>query len=105
MESKPPTYPSQFTPTPQAQFPPELTTVGPQGLGFGAPRGTFPGGTTGMGPRPGMTRPRGMGSQLRLPPNQLRLQLQQRLQGPQQVKPWWSLYFPLSPPPATFTNF
>lgn len=38
-----------------------------------------------------MTRPQGMGAQLRLPPNQLRLQLQQRLQGPQQVRArrWW----------------
>ncbi|XP_076024160.1 nuclear receptor coactivator 1 isoform X2 [Genypterus blacodes] len=84
MDPKHSTYPSQFTPASQAQFPPELTTVGPQGLGFGAPRGTFPGGTTGVGPMLGMTRPQGMGTQLRLPPNQLRLQLQQRLQGPQQ---------------------
>uniref|UniRef100_A0A8C4E9X4 Nuclear receptor coactivator 1 n=1 Tax=Dicentrarchus labrax TaxID=13489 RepID=A0A8C4E9X4_DICLA len=86
MDPKLPTYPSQFTPASQAQFPPELVTVGPQGLGFGAPRGAFPGGTTGIGLRPGMTRPQGMGTQLRLPPNQLRLQLQQRLQGPQQVR-------------------
>ncbi|XP_056261080.1 nuclear receptor coactivator 1 isoform X2 [Seriola aureovittata] len=85
MDPKVPTYPSQFTPAPQAQFPPELATVGPQGLGFGAPRGTFPGGM-GMGLRPGMTRPQGIGTQLRLPPNQLRLQLQQRLQGPQQLQ-------------------
>uniref|UniRef100_A0AAQ5XUE5 Nuclear receptor coactivator 1 n=1 Tax=Amphiprion ocellaris TaxID=80972 RepID=A0AAQ5XUE5_AMPOC len=87
MDPKLPTYPSQFTPAPQAQFPSELATVGPQGLGFGAPRGPFPGGTTGMGLRPGMTRPQGVGTQLRLPPNQLRLQLQQRLQGPQQQPP------------------
>lgn len=86
MDPKPPTYTSQFTPAPQAQFPPEVATVGQQGLGFGAPRGAFPGGTAGMGLRPGMTRPQGMGPQLRLPPNQLRLQLQQRLQGPQQVR-------------------
>ncbi|XP_008287401.1 nuclear receptor coactivator 1 isoform X2 [Stegastes partitus] len=86
MDPKLPTYPSQFTPAPQAQFPPELATVGPQGLGFGAPRGAFPGGTTGLGLRPGMTRPQGVGTQLRLPPNQLRLQLQQRLQGPQQLQ-------------------
>uniref|UniRef100_A0A8C4EAX7 Nuclear receptor coactivator 1 n=1 Tax=Dicentrarchus labrax TaxID=13489 RepID=A0A8C4EAX7_DICLA len=86
MDPKLPTYPSQFTPASQAQFPPELVTVGPQGLGFGAPRGAFPGGTTGIGLRPGMTRPQGMGTQLRLPPNQLRLQLQQRLQGPQQLQ-------------------
>ncbi|XP_078145842.1 nuclear receptor coactivator 1 [Centroberyx gerrardi] len=86
MDPKLPSYPSQFSPAPQAQFPPELATVGPQGLGFGAPRGAFPGGTMGMGLRPGMTRPQGMGTQLRLPPNQLRLQLQQRLQGPQQLQ-------------------
>uniref|UniRef100_A0A672YFQ0 Nuclear receptor coactivator 1 n=1 Tax=Sphaeramia orbicularis TaxID=375764 RepID=A0A672YFQ0_9TELE len=85
LDPKLPTYPSQFTPAPQAQFPPELATVGPQGLGFGAPRGAFPGGTANLGLRPGMTRPQGMGPQLRLPPNQLRLQLQQRVQGPQQV--------------------
>uniref|UniRef100_A0A665V314 Nuclear receptor coactivator 1 n=1 Tax=Echeneis naucrates TaxID=173247 RepID=A0A665V314_ECHNA len=86
MDPKVPTYPSQFTPAPQAQFPPELATVGPQGLGFGAPRGTFPGGAA-MGLRASVTRPQGMGAQLRLPPNQLRLQLQQRLQGPQQQPP------------------
>ncbi|XP_044024868.1 nuclear receptor coactivator 1 isoform X1 [Siniperca chuatsi] len=86
VDPKLPTYPSQFTPAPQAQFPPDLATVGPQGLGFGAPRGAFPGGTTGVGLRPGMTRPQGIGPQLRLPPNQLRLQLQQRLQGPQQLQ-------------------
>ncbi|KAM9339511.1 nuclear receptor coactivator 1 [Symphorus nematophorus] len=86
MDPKLPTYPSQFTPASQAQFAPELATVGPQGLGFGAPRAAFPGGTTGMGLRPGVTRPQAMGSQLRLPPNQLRLQLQQRLQGPQQLQ-------------------
>ncbi|XP_047194065.1 nuclear receptor coactivator 1 isoform X2 [Hippoglossus stenolepis] len=85
LDPKLPSYPSQFTAAPQAQFPPELATVGPQGLGFGAPRGAFPGGA-GMGPRPGVTRPQGMGAQLRLPPNQLRLQLQQRLQGPQQLQ-------------------
>lgn len=84
MDSKLPSYSSQFTP---AQFPAELATVvGPQGLGFGAPRGAFPGGTAGIGLRPGVTRPQGIGPQLRLPPNQLRLQLQQRLQGPQQVR-------------------
>uniref|UniRef100_A0AAX7TPD8 Nuclear receptor coactivator 1 n=1 Tax=Astatotilapia calliptera TaxID=8154 RepID=A0AAX7TPD8_ASTCA len=85
IDPKLPTYPSQFTPAPQAPFPPELGTVGAQGLGFGAPRGAFPGGT-GMGLRPGMTRPQGMGNPVRLPPNQLRLQLQQRLQGPQQLQ-------------------
>uniref|UniRef100_A0A671V810 Nuclear receptor coactivator 1 n=1 Tax=Sparus aurata TaxID=8175 RepID=A0A671V810_SPAAU len=108
MDPKLPTYPSQFTPASQAQFPPELATVGSQGLGFGAPRGAFPGGTTGIGLRPGMARPQGMGTQLRLPPNQLRLQLQQRLQGPQQVRTqrrWFfiwggrgSLFFPQQPP-------
>lgn len=93
MDPKLPSYPAQFTPTPPAQFPPEMATVGPQGLSFGAPRGAFPGGTMGMGLRPGMTRPQGMGTQLRLPPNQLRLQLQQRLQGPQQVTTWWWSFF------------
>ncbi|XP_047184485.1 nuclear receptor coactivator 1 isoform X3 [Scophthalmus maximus] len=86
MDPKLPAYPSQFTPAPQAQFPLELVaTVGPQGLGFGAPRGAFPGGM-GLGLRPGVTRPQGLGPQLRLPPNQLRLQLQQRLQGQQQLQ-------------------
>uniref|UniRef100_A0A8C3AX67 Nuclear receptor coactivator 1 n=1 Tax=Cyclopterus lumpus TaxID=8103 RepID=A0A8C3AX67_CYCLU len=87
MDTKLHTYPSQFTAAAPAQFPPELATlVGQQGLGFGAPRGAFPGGTTSVGLRPGMPRPQGIGTQLRLPPNQLRLQLQQRLQGPQQVR-------------------
>uniref|UniRef100_A0A7N8X0D0 Nuclear receptor coactivator 1 n=1 Tax=Mastacembelus armatus TaxID=205130 RepID=A0A7N8X0D0_9TELE len=89
MDPKLPSYPSQFTPAPQAQLPPELATVGPQGLGFGVPREPMPvvpGGTTGIGLRPGMTRPQGMGTHLRLPNNQLRLQLQQRLQGPQQLQ-------------------
>ncbi|XP_058468494.1 nuclear receptor coactivator 1 [Solea solea] len=84
----PHTYPPQFVPAPPAQFPSELATVGPQGLGFGAPtRGAFPiGAVPNMGLRPGTTRPQGMSAQLRLPPNQLRLQLQQRLQGPQQIQ-------------------
>uniref|UniRef100_A0A8C3AW61 Nuclear receptor coactivator 1 n=1 Tax=Cyclopterus lumpus TaxID=8103 RepID=A0A8C3AW61_CYCLU len=87
MDTKLHTYPSQFTAAAPAQFPPELATlVGQQGLGFGAPRGAFPGGTTSVGLRPGMPRPQGIGTQLRLPPNQLRLQLQQRLQGPQQLQ-------------------
>ncbi|XP_041662059.1 nuclear receptor coactivator 1 isoform X2 [Cheilinus undulatus] len=86
MDPKLPTYPAQFTPASQTQFPPELATVGPQGLGFGAPRGAFPGGTANIGLRPGMARPQGVNTQLRLPPNQLRLQLQQRLQGPQQLQ-------------------
>ncbi|XP_017286902.1 nuclear receptor coactivator 1 isoform X2 [Kryptolebias marmoratus] len=81
MDPKPPTFTSQFTPASQATFPPELAAVGQHGLGFGAPRGAFPGGL-----RPGVTRPQGMGAQVRLPPNQLRLQLQQRLQGPQQLQ-------------------
>lgn len=85
MDTKLPSYPSQFTPAAQVQFPSELATVGPQGLGFVATRGAFPGVTAGMGLRPGMTRPQGVSPQLRLAPNQLRLQLQQRLQGPQQV--------------------
>uniref|UniRef100_G3NUA2 BHLH domain-containing protein n=1 Tax=Gasterosteus aculeatus aculeatus TaxID=481459 RepID=G3NUA2_GASAC len=82
MDPKLPPYPSKFT---AAQFPPELAMlVGQQGLGFGAPRGSFPGGTTGVGLRLGTPRPQGIGTQLRLPPNQLRRQLQQRLQGPQE---------------------
>lgn len=81
MDPKLPSYPSQFTP---ASLPPELATVGPQGQGFGAPQAAFPVGTTGIGLRPGVIRPQG--PQLRLAPNQLRLQLQQRLQGPQQVR-------------------
>ncbi|XP_066561119.1 nuclear receptor coactivator 1 isoform X2 [Amia ocellicauda] len=74
MEPKPPGYPPQF-PSVSPQFPPTMNRT--QGLGFGAPRGAFPGGV-GMGPRPGMSRPPGV-------PNQLRLQLQQRLQGQQQL--------------------
>ncbi|KAF6723185.1 Nuclear receptor coactivator 1 [Oryzias melastigma] len=79
-----PTYPSQLTTTPQAPFPPELAVVGLQGAGFGAPRGAFPAGTASLALRPGAPRPQGVGPPLRLPPNQLRLQLQQRVQGPQQ---------------------
>lgn len=85
IDTKLPTYTSQFPPAPQPPFPPEAAPVGTQGLGFGSPRGPFPAGTTGIGLRPGMARAQGMAPQLRLPPNQLRLQLQQRLQGPQQV--------------------
>ncbi|XP_077365998.1 nuclear receptor coactivator 1 [Festucalex cinctus] len=90
-----PSYPSQFAPP--AQFPAELATMGQQQqqalLGFGAPRGPFLGGGPAAaaavaGLRPGMSArpPQGMAAQLRLPPNQLRLQLQQRLQGPQQLQ-------------------
>uniref|UniRef100_A0A8C7LCG6 Nuclear receptor coactivator 1 n=1 Tax=Oncorhynchus kisutch TaxID=8019 RepID=A0A8C7LCG6_ONCKI len=82
MDPKLPGYPSQFNPGPPAQFPPEIAGVQSMG-GFGAPRGAFPGG---MMLRPGMGRAAGMTNQLRLPPNQLRLQLQQRLQGPQQLQ-------------------
>ncbi|KAK1875235.1 Nuclear receptor coactivator 1 [Dissostichus eleginoides] len=101
MDPKLPSYPSQFTAAPQAQFPPELVAAGPQGLGFGAPRGAFPGGTTGIGIRPGMTRPQGGVPALRLPPNTLRLQLQQRLQGPQQLQNRMSgmTAFPAGTPP------
>lgn len=86
LDPKLPSYTSQFTPP--AQFPAELATVGQQqALGYGAPRGTFLGGAAVAGLRPGVSRPpQGMGPQPRLPPNQLRLQLQQRLQGPQQVR-------------------
>ncbi|CDQ64250.1 unnamed protein product [Oncorhynchus mykiss] len=74
MDPKLPGYPSQFSTGAPAQFPREMG----QGMGvFGAPRGAFP---VGMGRAPGVA------NQLRLPPNQLRLQLQQRLQGPQQLQ-------------------
>ncbi|KAJ8270650.1 hypothetical protein GJAV_G00117610 [Gymnothorax javanicus] len=73
-EPKLPSYPSQFPPA-SSQFPPEMGRA--QGLGFGAPRAPFPGGMN-MAMRPGMNRTPGL-------PNQLRLQLQQRLQGQQQV--------------------
>ncbi|XP_047244838.1 nuclear receptor coactivator 1 isoform X2 [Girardinichthys multiradiatus] len=86
MDPKPPTYTFQFPPASQAQFSPELAPVGQQGVTFRTPRGAFPGGSAGVGLRPGLTRPQGMGPQLRLPPNQLRLQLQQRLQGPLQIQ-------------------
>ncbi|KAM4712605.1 LOW QUALITY PROTEIN: nuclear receptor coactivator 1 [Anableps anableps] len=81
MDPKPHTYTSQFPPASQATFPPELAGVGQQSVTFGAPRGAFA-----VGLRPGMTRPQGIGPQLRLPPNQLRLQLQQRLQSPPQLQ-------------------
>uniref|UniRef100_A0A671NU79 Nuclear receptor coactivator 1-like n=1 Tax=Sinocyclocheilus anshuiensis TaxID=1608454 RepID=A0A671NU79_9TELE len=82
MDPKLPSYPSQF-PTSPSQFPAEMGTA--QGMGFGAPRMAFPG-NVGMTVRPGMNRAPGVPNQLRLPPNQLRLQLQQRLQGPQQLQ-------------------
>ncbi|MBN3325614.1 NCOA1 protein, partial [Atractosteus spatula] len=74
MDPKPPGYTSQFPPG-SPQFSSAMGRA--QGLGFGGPRGAFPGGI-GMGPRPPMARPPGL-------PNQLRLQLQQRLQGQQQL--------------------
>ncbi|KAB5517277.1 hypothetical protein PHYPO_G00187800 [Pangasianodon hypophthalmus] len=78
-----PSYPSQF-PTSPSQFPAEMST--PQGMSFGASRVPFPS-NVGMNPmRPGMNRAPGMPTQMRLPPNQLRLQLQQRVQGPQQLQ-------------------
>lgn len=79
MDPKLPSYPSQF-PTSPSQFPAEMATA--QGMSFGAPRMPFPGNVV----QPGMNRAPGVSNQLRLPPNQLRLQLQQRLQGPQQVE-------------------
>ncbi|XP_026146493.1 nuclear receptor coactivator 1-like isoform X2 [Carassius auratus] len=82
MDPKLPSYPSQF-PTSPSQFPAEMGTA--QGMSFGAPRMPFPG-NVGMAVRPGMNRAPGVPNQLRLPPNQLRLQLQQRLQGPQQLQ-------------------
>ncbi|XP_053736199.1 nuclear receptor coactivator 1 isoform X2 [Synchiropus splendidus] len=79
LDPKLPSFPAQFTSSPQSPFPQEVgVTVGPQGLGFGSP--PFPGG------RPAVTRAPGMSSPLRLPPNQLRLQLQQRLQCPQPLQ-------------------
>ncbi|XP_057678210.1 nuclear receptor coactivator 1 [Corythoichthys intestinalis] len=87
LDSKPPSYPSQFTPP--IQFSPELAAVGQQALAFAPARATLLSAatTTVVGVRPGMVRPpQGMSPQLRLPPNQLRLQLQQRLQGPQQLQ-------------------
>ncbi|XP_077443720.1 nuclear receptor coactivator 1 [Stigmatopora argus] len=89
LEAKPPSYPSQFTPP--IQFSPELATVGQQALAFAPARGALLGAAATapvLGLRPGMVRPaaQGMGPQLRLAPNQLRLQLQQRLQGPQQLQ-------------------
>ncbi|XP_006625826.2 nuclear receptor coactivator 1 [Lepisosteus oculatus] len=74
MDPKPPGYTSQFPPG-SPQFSSAMGRA--QGLGFGGPRGAFPGGI-GMGPRPPLARPPGL-------PNQLRLQLQQRLQGQQQL--------------------
>uniref|UniRef100_A0A8C2I311 Nuclear receptor coactivator 1 n=1 Tax=Cyprinus carpio TaxID=7962 RepID=A0A8C2I311_CYPCA len=82
MDPKLPSYPSQF-PTSPSQFPAEMGTA--QGMSFGSPRMAFPG-NVGMTVRPGMNRAPGVPNQLRLPPNQLRLQLQQRLQGPQQLQ-------------------
>ncbi|XP_077600338.1 nuclear receptor coactivator 1 [Stigmatopora nigra] len=89
LESKPPSYPSQFTPP--IPFSPELAAAGQQALAFAPARGALLGAAStapAVGLRPGMVRPavQGMGPQLRLPPNQLRLQLQQRLQGPQQLQ-------------------
>ncbi|KAI4882113.1 hypothetical protein NFI96_010747 [Prochilodus magdalenae] len=83
MDPKLPNYPTQF-PTSPSQFPAEMNAT--QGLGFGTPRVPFPGNMGMNTMRPGMNRAPGMPNQLRLPPNQLRLQLQQRLQGPQQLQ-------------------
>ncbi|TRY81471.1 hypothetical protein DNTS_007232 [Danionella cerebrum] len=77
MDPKLPNYPSQFPSSP-SQFPAEMGTV----QSFGAPRMPFPGNVV----QPGMNRAPGVSNQLRLPPNQLRLQLQQRLQGPQMLQ-------------------
>ncbi|XP_059354416.1 nuclear receptor coactivator 1-like isoform X2 [Carassius carassius] len=82
MDPKLPSYPSQF-PTSPSQFPAEMGTA--QSMSFGAPQMAFPG-NVGVAVRPGMNRAPGVPNQLRLPPNQLRLQLQQRLQGPQQLQ-------------------
>ncbi|XP_051951433.1 nuclear receptor coactivator 1-like isoform X2 [Xyrauchen texanus] len=82
MDHKLPTYPSQF-PTSPSQFSAEMGTT--QGMNFGAPRMLFPG-NVGIAVRPVINRAPGVPNQLRLPPNQLRLQLQQRLQSPQQLQ-------------------
>ncbi|KAK1796067.1 hypothetical protein P4O66_008855 [Electrophorus voltai] len=79
LEPKLPGYLPQFSTSPP-QFPPEM--AGAQGMGFGGPRLPFPG----VGVRPALSRVPGMPSPARVPPNQLRLQLQQRLQGPQQLQ-------------------
>uniref|UniRef100_A0A8C9UXH6 Nuclear receptor coactivator 1 n=1 Tax=Scleropages formosus TaxID=113540 RepID=A0A8C9UXH6_SCLFO len=75
VDPKLPGYPSQF-PLGSSQFPQDVGRPQQQSLGFGAPRGAFPGGM-GVAMRPGVPRAPGL-------PNQLRLQLQQRLQGQQQ---------------------
>ncbi|XP_035380061.1 nuclear receptor coactivator 1 isoform X2 [Electrophorus electricus] len=79
LDPKLPGYLPQFSTSPP-QFPPEM--AGAQGMGFGGPRLPFPG----VGVRPALSRVPGMPSPARVPPNQLRLQLQQRLQGPQQLQ-------------------
>ncbi|CAL9692523.1 unnamed protein product [Knipowitschia caucasica] len=84
LDPKLPSYPSQFTSA--SQFAPEIAAVGTPILSFVNPRGVFPGGTLSMGMRQPLNQPPGMGPQLRQPPNQLRLQLQQRLQAPQQMQ-------------------
>uniref|UniRef100_A0AAY4AXS9 Nuclear receptor coactivator 1 n=1 Tax=Denticeps clupeoides TaxID=299321 RepID=A0AAY4AXS9_9TELE len=85
MEAKLPSYPSQF-PSAPPQFPTDMGG-GTQGVGFAAPpRGAAFPGNMGMQMRPGAPRASGIPNQLRLPPNQLRLQLQQRVQGPQQLQ-------------------
>uniref|UniRef100_W5UMC1 Nuclear receptor coactivator 1 n=1 Tax=Ictalurus punctatus TaxID=7998 RepID=W5UMC1_ICTPU len=78
-----PSYPSQF-PTSPSQFPAEMSTT--QGMSFGPSRVPFPSNVNMNPMRPGITRAPGMPTQMRLPPNQLRLQLQQRVQGPQQLQ-------------------
>ncbi|TSL47667.1 Nuclear receptor coactivator 1 [Bagarius yarrelli] len=78
-----PSYPPQF-PTSPSHFPSDMNTT--QGRNFGPTRSPFTG-NVGMTPvRPAVNRAAGMQLQMRLPPNQLRLQLQQRVQGPQQLQ-------------------
>ncbi|KAL2082796.1 hypothetical protein ACEWY4_022614 [Coilia grayii] len=79
MDTKLPSYSEPF-PQASPQFPTDMGGVA-QGFGLDSPRGALPGAVT---MRPAMPRAPATPSQLRLPPNQLRLQLQQRLQGPQQ---------------------
>ncbi|XP_028653018.2 nuclear receptor coactivator 1 [Erpetoichthys calabaricus] len=74
IDSKPTSYPTQFH-TGSPQFASDLSQQ--QSAGFGTPRAGMLG-TVGIPPRPVIARAPGM-------PNQLRLQLQQRIQGQQQL--------------------
>ncbi|XP_031436940.1 nuclear receptor coactivator 1 isoform X2 [Clupea harengus] len=78
MDPKLPAYSAPFSQGPPG-FPTDM--AGAHGFGLGSPRGSFQGV---MALRPGLSRAPTTPSLLRMAPNQLRLQLQQRLQGPQQ---------------------